>query len=269
MVRQCRLIKDSEKKVITTFIEKAIQGWITKWCVSEFEFEVAFTEGNCSSINEENESEEIWSIKNDSEWIVLLGTQDFQTRFSSLVFYGDPGAANDEYMGTLQREVTKEAIAELIGHCIPSKFDDQSWAHSQLNSGTQGIVDNAPSWSGITSVSIRLSKLKFDLLLSRELIEAISPTVRGTALRKITPISEYVSAFGAQEMTAVTRMAPLMLSIGALENLSSGDVVLLNHKLNQPLTLDIKSTNIGITGYVGKRGNRLAIQLSDISNAGK
>jgi flagellar motor switch protein FliM len=62
------------------------------------------------------------------------------------------------------------------------------------------------------------------------------------------------------------KMKSVSLSIGTLANLSPGDVVVLEHKVDTPFNLVIKDSEKQYTGYLGKCNGSYAIKLGVVVN---
>ena len=132
-------------------------------------------------------------------------------------------------------------------------------------SGTLGHVDRAGPWSGALWLQwpwchgvwrLRLPYRAVVALLGEEAPgPATRPTVRDAAL---LPLGQ---ALGEQRLAVRVELQPVDLSLGQLQDLRLGDVVALDHALDQPLRV-VTADGVPVCGaWLGQREGRIAVEL--------
>jgi flagellar motor switch protein FliM len=113
-------------------------------------------------------------------------------------------------------------------------------------------------------VDVSLAGSVISLMFSGSVIENIIPRqvkdVKGISIEKSVVVAGIID----KKIQAHVKLNQANLSIGTLANLSPGDVIVLEHRVDCPFDLVINGGDKYFTGYLGKRNGNYALKLDSL-----
>ncbi len=157
-----------------------------------------------------------------------------------------------------------EALGELLGALTRAALG----MPSEIRGSDDGRVDNCAD-----GVPAHVWKRGSGAALATVTIEhwSCSVLLDGTALAALLPRAAALPGLGAVDYGACMAQVPVALelvaggarvSLGSLLALSEGDVIGLGNRSDAPLTLRSPAGRSVLNGYLGRRGETIAIELS-------
>lgn len=162
----------------------------------------------------------------------------------------DEGLPAVRHGGPLSQAVGKQA-AHALAASLCANFD---WTVSDdspcaLPAGTE---------RGGLSLSIRVGHAHASIVLSAGVARAVTGRRLEVAS---TPLAALLDVVGRRPITLNVALRPVRLEIGSLCTLAIGDVVALDHKLDDPVTLHAEDASPVAEANLSKIGSQKAIRL--------
>ncbi len=131
-------------------------------------------------------------------------------------------------------------------------------------------TDSAPaqaadSWSGALSVQFSWCGARCELMIPGP---AVQKLVRPAAPRPVAApqaLTPLTHALHKQRLNVQARLCDVTLTLGELEHLSPGDVLLLAHRLDAPLQVLGPDEEALCTAWLGQQSGRIALELSPLA----
>ncbi|MGC7406519.1 FliM/FliN family flagellar motor switch protein [Pandoraea pneumonica] len=130
------------------------------------------------------------------------------------------------------------------------------------------LASLAEPWAGGLWLSFSMGTSRWTVALSARAVERLVerlgvplPTPDASRIQRhaTVPLRE---AVGNARVTLRAKFAGPSLTLGALADLREGDIVALPHDLSTPLRIETSTGDPVCFGYLGRRADRLAIELT-------
>ncbi|TQJ96174.1 type III flagellar switch regulator (C-ring) FliN [Achromobacter sp. SLBN-14] len=112
--------------------------------------------------------------------------------------------------------------------------------------------------SGSLSVSVRIGDAALWIVLSAGVARSIAGRVPFSPSSPLVPIQDVL---GARAIALAVALRPVRLEIGSLCSLAVGDVIALDHKLDEPTTLYAEDASPVAQAHLSRIGPQKAIRL--------
>ncbi|VVE50601.1 hypothetical protein PCO31110_04723 [Pandoraea communis] len=182
------------------------------------------------------------------------GTQSVPRAMAAALFGHPAGALGEGSLG-----VACDALAALARSLGFDRYETEN---------ALPLASLAEPWAGGLSLSFLIGASRWTVALSARSVERLaerlgmtfSASDASTVKRHdAVPLSE---ALGNARVTLRAKLAGPSLTLGALADLREGDIVALPHDLSMPLQIETSTGERVCFGYLGRRADRLAIELT-------
>ncbi|MGV4397296.1 FliM/FliN family flagellar motor switch protein [Pandoraea pneumonica] len=182
------------------------------------------------------------------------GTQSVPRAMAAALFGHSAGALGEASLGVACDALA--VLAQSLG------FDRYETEHALP------LASLAEPWAGGLWLSFSMGTSRWTVALSARAVERLVerlgvplPTPDASRIQRhaTVPLRE---AVGNARVTLRAKFAGPSLTLGALADLREGDIVALPHDLSTPLRIETSTGDPVCFGYLGRRADRLAIELT-------
>jgi hypothetical protein len=252
-----RLVGRTELDAIATGLRASLQAWAKAWLLEpelHVEIEDAAT-AHCSlapllCLREDG--------KDGARGVLHAAAPPLALLQAAWRLTGAPSSPVHIDAHDLSARMVEYALRDLLVRIgqLPagSHRNDALFAHdAPLNSGGRG--------SGAVLARIRLAQEELALSLSAGMLERWRAPIGKRDQRKTRTLSTRLEALGRQRMRVVLVAGEAQLKFSELAHLACGDVLVLETRAEQALTLENASGQTLGHGYLGLHAGRAALQL--------
>lgn len=122
----------------------------------------------------------------------------------------------------------------------------------------------ASIWTGALQARMTWCSQTFCLLLPGVVLAHLLPAAPVPA-SPVNPLTRLDDALHGESLNLQVRLDDVTLTLGELEHLQSGDLVLLSHRLDAPLHLVGPHNQALCSAWLGQRDGRVAVELSALA----
>jgi hypothetical protein len=123
-------------------------------------------------------------------------------------------------------------------------------------------ADDCKRWNGAVQIELPWCDAIMFMHLNSVCVEAIAPArAPAPSVPAHEPFVQLMHALGNQVLSVSAEMSSIDISIGDLQSLRVNDVVLFNHRLDEPVSIRIKEGGNFAHGFLGKSRGNWAVEL--------
>lgn len=122
-------------------------------------------------------------------------------------------------------------------------------------------------WSGTLSAKLTWCKTRCTLLLPGYIVQKLVRPAEPRRALDPQPLAHLADALRDQHLNVQARLRDVTLTLGELEHLSPGDVVLLPHRLETPLHVLGPDDEALCNAWLGQQAGRIALELSPLATS--
>lgn len=123
----------------------------------------------------------------------------------------------------------------------------------------------ADAWSGTLSVHLEWCGTRCTLLLPGPVVQKLLRPAAPQPAVAPQPLAPLTDALQDQRLDVRARLRDVTLTLGELEQLSPGDVLLLPHRLDAPLQILGPDEEALCHAWLGQQAGRIALELSPLA----
>ena len=239
---------EAEKVQAATTVWDALRDWAVQWGGQGLQVEVAplppgglATSASWLCVTGSGDRDGVW-----------LTHPDTSARPLAAVLCDDEGdgVVATRHGGSMSLAVAREA-ARALGAALCAHFD---WS----------AADDAPcelpsgSERGGLNLSVGVGDAHLRMVLSAGVARAVAGRVSSPS---VTPLAALQDAIGRRAISLNVDLRPVRLEIGSLCSLAIGDVVALDHKLDEPVMLYAEDASPVAEAHLSRTGSQKAIRL--------
>lgn len=129
-------------------------------------------------------------------------------------------------------------------------------------------TDHTPTpWSGTLSAKLTWCKARCTLLLPGHIVQKLVRPAEPRRALDLQPLAHLADALHDQHLNVQARLHDVTLTLGELEHLSPGDVVLLPHRLDAPLLVLGPDDEALCNAWLGQQAGSIALELSPLATS--
>ena len=152
--------------------------------------------------------------------------------------------------------VTEDAFSSLCSLILKSLTNSKATTEKLSFSN----VSTKPQYQNALRISISWKGKDFSLILSSALVQGLRSLEKTEA---IPPLQISVCSLRHEQLPMTIEISSEKIAIDKLLNLQLGDLIKLDHKLTEPLTLKPLKSESGLTGFLVNSNNRKSLLLVD------
>lgn len=253
------LLGRTDRNAIVARLREVLTRWQDEWCIEVSAPDVDIISEN---LREAPLPACVWrsgTLTSETKAAVGFATKASDGLMSALIDSSLLSKGRDMAPAEIEAELTGSAVEALIAILLEG-FDagkpSIKWDSKKLESET------LDPHKGFIVVRCRTPAVEMFIVLYPGLTERYvqrGSNETGRHRPQVTPVR---NVFAAQRLTMWICAGVAELALMELHNLSVGDVIILDRRLNEPLTIHIAGSVDCATGHLGFKAGRKAVQLA-------
>jgi flagellar motor switch/type III secretory pathway protein FliN len=251
---------DERRERLRVRLEQQLQRWSQRWSTAREELLVEVPEVHVESY--ENAMSGAWAsaVVVRSSGVELVDVL-WSGRVMQSLLGGSARSAGDFGFSSriVADDVSQDALADLGRHIHAGSRFSATEASCATPSVTDALARARAQRAIVACVTVGAASARMLIAMHPELVEQLAPPSK----RTVAPAPERRrNAIGPESVGVQAMLGSAELTLGELAELAIGDVILLDHELNQPVRLESANAQYIASAHLGRSGSNLAVTIT-------
>jgi len=267
--REYHFLNKRSLNCIKATLAQRLVNWSTDWLTNDVACLIGDVEPiEISDRQELTDSKQLHYFEFDkNRWCVFVYEADFKFQISrSLLDIPNQLSQGRNEKKNLLDLVVDESISELSLQLIM----DGVFKNTEKEAGIS--VDKIPDdafypGSGCFVADLVINSLKFKVIFSAGTADGCLTVSKPITANGALSLVDVDKSIGQQLVNSRVDLGMAELTLDELVTLQEGDVLTLNHNINDMLVMKFDESPISLSGYLGKTGDNKSFRVKSLANA--
>lgn len=238
--------------------EGVLKVWVEDWLGQEFsDYQVDAVKPIQSSLKKRQQIQRI--VKNENgAWCALMWSPEILENLASN-FWQDTSMRGRSQRG--KSKVVKEVVMRALENMMEPLMGYPITARRFDEENMQFPEDPLAEGQGAISLSVRIRNSQINFVLSSRSVQKWLEGLPAVISSKAPVLQPVGVAMDESKIGIHVDFGGTELRMSELASLEEGDVLRLDSKIEDPVSIIIHGTTIDLKGYVGKHAQNMAIRL--------
>lgn len=269
--REYHLLNKRSLHCIKSTLSQRLVDWSTDWLTNDVDCRIGtVAEVDADKYQELTDSKQLSFYKfYENKWCVFVYGIDFKFQMSRSLFdiQSQLPLDNDKSKNLLDH-VVDESISDLSRQL--SSDDGFTMNNNQIGVSIEKIPDEVSyPGSGCFIADVIINDLKFKVILSSGTAEGCLSVAQPEISNGALQLVDVEKSIDHQPLGYRVGLGGAELTLDELVTLQVGDVLTLDHNINDMLTMRFDESPVSLSGYLGKVGDNKSFRVKSLDNADK